>query len=79
VANRVGITKAVSPQMLRHTFATMALRKGISLPTVQKILGHDSLQTTASTLTSLTATSRTSSSGNGENRPSAGYPANWTA
>ena len=47
VANRVGITKAVSPQVLRHTFATMALRKGISLPTVQKILGHDSLQTTA--------------------------------
>src|SRR5208282_4980091 len=32
-----------------------------------------------STLTSLTFTSRTSSSGNGENGPSAGCPANWTA
>ena len=47
VANRAGITKDVSPHVLRHTFATMALQKGISLPTVQKILGHDSLQTTA--------------------------------
>jgi integrase/recombinase XerD len=33
--------------VLRHTFATTALQKGISLTTVQKILGHDSLQTTA--------------------------------
>src|SRR3954468_7896533 len=46
VANRAGITKDVSPHVLRHTFATMALQKGISLPTVQKSLGHDSLQTT---------------------------------
>jgi integrase/recombinase XerD len=47
VANRAGITKDVSPHVLRLTFATMALQKGISLPTVQKILGHESLQTTA--------------------------------
>jgi site-specific recombinase XerD len=32
---------------LRHTFATTALQKRISLPAVQKSLGHDSLQTTA--------------------------------
>src|SRR5262249_43587905 len=31
----------------RHTFAATALQKGISLATVQKILGHDRLQTTA--------------------------------
>jgi site-specific recombinase XerD len=31
----------------RQTFATTGLQKGISLPTVQKILGHDRLQTTA--------------------------------
>ena len=37
----------MSPHVLRHTFATMALQKGISLATVQKILGHDRLQTTA--------------------------------
>jgi integrase/recombinase XerD len=47
VANRAGITKDVSPHVLRHTFATTALQKGISLPTVQKILGHENLQTTA--------------------------------
>jgi integrase/recombinase XerD len=38
---------AVTPHVLRHTFAATALQKGISLATVQKILGHDRLQTTA--------------------------------
>ena len=47
IANRAGITKDVTPHVLRHTFVTMALQKGISLATVQKILGHDRLQTTA--------------------------------
>jgi integrase/recombinase XerD len=47
VANRAGITEDVSLYVLRHTFATTALQKGLSLPTVQKILGHDSLQTAA--------------------------------
>ena len=47
VANRAGIARDVSPHVLRHTFATTALQKGISLPTVQKILGHDRLATTA--------------------------------
>ena len=47
MANRAGIAKKVSPHVLRHTFATTALQKGISLATVQRILGHDRLQTTA--------------------------------
>jgi integrase/recombinase XerD len=50
VANRAELANDVSPQVLRHTFATTASQKGISLPTVQKILGYDSLQTTAITL-----------------------------
>jgi integrase/recombinase XerD len=47
VADRATITRKVSPHVLRHTFATTALQKGISLATVQKVLGHDRLQTTA--------------------------------
>ncbi len=47
VANRAGLAKDVTPHVLRHTFAATALEKGISLATVQKILGHDRLQTTA--------------------------------
>ncbi|WP_010304088.1 tyrosine-type recombinase/integrase [Candidatus Odyssella thessalonicensis] len=33
--------------MLRHTFATLALQKGVSLAAVQNALGHDRLTTTA--------------------------------
>ena len=47
VADRAGITWDVSSHLWRHTCATTALQKGISLPTVQKILGHDRLATTA--------------------------------
>ena len=47
VANRAHITQNVTPHVLRHTFATLALQKGISLAAIQKILGHDRLSTTA--------------------------------
>ena len=47
IANRAQITSVVSPHVLRHTFATLALQKGISLAAVQKMLGHDRLTTTA--------------------------------
>jgi integrase/recombinase XerD len=47
VADRAGIVRDVNPHILRHTFATTTLQKGISLPTVRKILGHDRLATTA--------------------------------
>lgn len=47
VANRARLTQEVTPHILRHTFATLALQKGISLAAVQKILGHDRLTTTA--------------------------------
>ncbi len=47
VANRAKLSHLVTPHILRHTFATLALQKNISLAAVQKILGHDRLMTTA--------------------------------
>ena len=47
IANRAKIAQEVTPHVLRNTFATLALEKGISLASVQKILGHDRLMTTA--------------------------------
>jgi len=47
VANKAQLSQEVTPHILRHTFATLALQKGISLAAVQKILGHDRLTTTA--------------------------------
>lgn len=42
-----GITKPVTPHTLRHAFATHALRCGNDIRTVQELLGHDDLATTA--------------------------------
>ena len=36
----------VTPHVLRHTFAVTAVQKGISLPALQRLLGHDRLTTT---------------------------------
>jgi len=47
VANKARIASPVTPHVLRHTFATLALQKGISLAAVSRILGHDSLETTS--------------------------------
>ena len=46
LANRAAISRPVSPHVLRHTFAVTAVQKGISLPTLQRLLGHDHLTTT---------------------------------
>jgi len=53
VADRAQITREVNPQVLRNTFAAMALHKGISLLAVQKLLGHARIETTASFLKSI--------------------------
>jgi len=46
VANRAHIRRPVTPHVLRHTFAVTAVQKGISLPALQRLLGHDRLATT---------------------------------
>jgi integrase/recombinase XerD len=41
------VSKPVSPDVLRHTFATTCVQKGMSIATLMKLMGHDKLQTTA--------------------------------
>ena len=47
IANRAEISKPVSPHVLRHTFATTCVQKGISLAALMRLMGHDKLETTA--------------------------------
>lgn len=46
VANRAKIRRACSPHVLRHSFACDAIRKGVSLPALSKMLGHENIATT---------------------------------
>ncbi|KAA6325506.1 site-specific integrase [termite gut metagenome] len=45
-ANLCGIAKNFSSHLARHTFATLALTKGVSIESVSKMLGHTGINTT---------------------------------
>lgn len=47
LAIRAGIEPdKIRPHILRHTFATLAIRRGLSLPSLQRLLGHSDIRTT---------------------------------
>ena len=46
ISKEAGISKRVTPHMLRHTCATQWLEAGLDIRYVQKLLGHQSISTT---------------------------------
>lgn len=46
IAKKAEIKRACTPHILRHTFSVECIKKGISFPALQAILGHEHLSTT---------------------------------
>ena len=42
----IGLVRRITPQMLRHTAATLLIEQGVDIRFVQRLLGHSSIATT---------------------------------
>lgn len=45
-SKQAGISRAITPHMFRHSFATYLIENGLDVSCVQQILGHSSIKTT---------------------------------
>jgi integrase/recombinase XerD len=46
IASRTNIKKSIYPHIFRHTFATLALQRGMDITLIQQLLGHTEINTT---------------------------------
>lgn len=46
IARRSGVSKHITPHVLRHTTATIALQSGMPIADISALLGHESIDTT---------------------------------
>ena len=46
ITSKSGLEKSLSMHMARHTFATYAMTKNVSIETISQMLGHKSIKST---------------------------------